>query len=208
MLALEVSLSMFPATIVEDDFSNIGGRLKAAREAAGLTMDDVQFRTHLPRSVMEALEAEDFSVFTSPVYAKSFLAQYSDFLKVDAQRWLDALVPGSFMPGDPLRPVVVAPEFLAVEKMESSETRGGWLSILALLALSAALVAAAIKGYEFFEARFGGDVRHFPVKAVPAAPEDAAKSAVVPEPPPETKPRVEKEDEEFGKPTPRAIIVR
>ena len=72
------------------------------------------------------LEAEDFSAFTSPVYARSFLAQYSDFLNVDAQPWLDALEPAAFIPGGVLSTVLDAPEARKEETTVAAapETRG------------------------------------------------------------------------------------
>lgn len=192
-----------PAIHVNEDFEQIGGRLKSARTASGLSVEDVVFRTHLPRSVVEALEAEDFSAFASPVYAKSFLAQYSDFLNVDAEPWLDALQPGSFVPAGALQPLLEVPDLPAVEKSHARESRGGWFPILGLLALSAALVFAAIKIFDFFEARFAGE-RHPAAETMPASqsPPAPPKNASL------KKPVFEKEDEELGKPPPRAIIVR
>jgi cytoskeletal protein RodZ len=187
---------------VSDEFEQIGGRLKAAREAAGLTVDDVQFRTQLPRSVVEALEADNFSAFASPVYAKSFLGQYSSFLNVDAQLWLDALEPGGFMPGGLLQPIVKLPEVQAIAKPVSKEVRGGFLPIAALLVLSGAMIYFAIKGYDSFEARFGSEPR-------PQVERPPSPAAYVSAPKPiEKKPAIVKEEEDLGKPPPRAIIVR
>ena len=98
---------MVAASHVEDISDQIGERLRMAREKAGLGVDDIVYRTHMPRSVVLALESADFSVFSSPVYAKSFLYQYSEFLNVDACLWLDALEPAGFVAredgGDALR---------------------------------------------------------------------------------------------------------
>jgi cytoskeletal protein RodZ len=80
----------------------IGECLRSARKKAGFSIDDIVFKTQLPKTVVEALENENFSFFTSPVYAKSFLAQYSTFLNVEAAPWLDALKPSTFIEGGPL----------------------------------------------------------------------------------------------------------
>lgn len=189
-----------PIPVVE--IENIGGRLKAAREAAGFTVDDVVFKTQLPRSVVIALEAEDFQAFTSPLYARSFLSQYSDFLNVDAQPWIEALQPGGFMSGGDLQPVVASCDAPLVSKDPATETRGGTWSILGLLVLSAAVVFAAIQGYDSFEARFG---REPAARADDSPPPPAPPRVKLPV---ETQPSVAKEDEELGKPPPRAIIVR
>lgn len=170
-----------------------------------MSVDDVMFRTQLPRSVLMALEAEDFSVFTSPLYAKSFLAQYSEFLGVDARLWLDALEPDGFMPGGLLQPIVKGLDVPFAVKSAGPEIRGGWRSVLGLLAMSAMLVLGVVKSYEFFEARFGGDPSPRTETAIPAPP---PPPAVIPEKPKEWIPAIVKEDEELGKPAPRAIIVR
>lgn len=194
----------FFSTNVLDDLEHIGARLKAARQTAGLSVEDVSFRTQLPRSVLLALEGEDFSAFASPVYAKSFLAQYSDFLNVDAHPWLDAIEPGSFVAGDQLGRLVEAPEFPLAEKSIDVERRGGGWSVLGLLALSTAMVFAAIQGYKFFEVRFADETRPPSIDSVPAVmpiPRVSERSFG-------RKPGVEREDEELSNAPPRAIIVR
>lgn len=213
-----MNVSSLPSVLEESE--QIGAKLKAAREAQGLTLDDVIFRTQLPRSAVVALENEDFSAFTSPVYAKSFLSQYSNFLNVDAQPWLEALQPGGFMPDGLLQPLVDAPDEDLTEKKKrsrpESQVQGGWLSVFGLLALTGVLVFAVVKGHEFFEARFGGDAKleSAPGIAVPKDPAaqnpDAAavESTASPASTPESRPAVVVEDDEVGKPPPRAIIVR
>lgn len=189
-----------PAKMGNDD-EHIGKRLTRAREAAGLCVDDVVFRTKLPRSVLLALEAEDFSVFASPLYAKSFLAQYSAFLDVDARAWLDALEPGSFGLGGAVATVVEAlPSIAPMEKPSRQEVRGGWVPVLGLFALSTALVVTAVKGFEFFETKFARE--HPPVVVPPpvSRPAPVRKERPVP--------AIVREDENLGKPPPRAIIVR
>ncbi len=191
----------FPTNVTED-LEHIGGLLRAARETAGLTVEDVVFRTKLPRSAVVALEAEDFSAFASPVYAKSFLSQYSGFLTVDAQPWLDSLEPGDFMASSLLQPVVRVPDAPAAVTAAPHEIRGGLWSVMGLLGISSALVYAAIKGYDFFESRFGQESRPQAESRIAAPPPAAVVSPV------KKKPAVVREDEELGKPPPRAIIVR
>jgi cytoskeletal protein RodZ len=195
---------MMPAIQVENEIGQIGAELRSAREAAGLGVDDVVFRTQIPRSVVEALEAEDFTAFACPVYAKSFLSQYSEFLNVDAQPWLDALEPGSFVAGGQLRDLFEGPDSHPEDRAGSPEHRGGLLSVLGLLTFSAAVVVGAIKGYEFFEKRLGGKEPLFIRGSEPAV----SPPSVIPKAPQESEPVVENEDEQPEQGTPRAIIVR
>ncbi|MEO5714754.1 MAG: helix-turn-helix domain-containing protein [Luteolibacter sp.] len=194
---------------VEDHFEQIGERLRKARENAGLEVDDVVFKTRLPRSAIEALEAEDFSHFTSPVYAKSFLAQYAGFLNVDATPWLDALKPSAFIEGDPLLPLLESSGTMANDSLPADGTRGGWTSTLWLLALSCGIVFGVVRAFEFFESRFGGDITNQFQNWKPAnkrtmekAPEPAAPPAS------QAAPDLPKKEEEAFHPAPRAIIVR
>lgn len=186
----------------------IGRRLQSARLAVGLTVDDVVFQARLPRSVVVALEAGNFSAFTSPVYAKSFLAQYSDFLNVEAQPWLDAFEPGSFVPDSLLRPLVDTPEEPSMEKVNSQfANRSSWWPVFGLFALTAALLFAALKSYDFFDAKFGGEPRSSPQDplTIPAGskPQPSHRDSPV-----SRIPAFVKDDEDPGKPPPRAIIVR
>lgn len=188
----------------------IGNQLRSAREASGLTVDDVVFRTQLPKTIVIALENEDFSAFSSPLYAKSFLCQYSDFLRVDAQPWIDAIEPGSFMPNGMISRVVKVPEQTGIAiQPPAVQTRGGLRSVLGLLVISVGLVYIVIQGYDAFEARFGKELRTPPDPLMGApAPVTPATSPVLFNPPPRSIPASEKEDENLAKPPPRAIIVR
>ena len=185
--------------------------LRTAREKTGLAIDDVVFQTGLPQSVIEALEAEDFSRFASPVYAKSFLAQYSDFLNVLAAPWLDALKPSAYLEGDPLRPILTDGGTATHEPLARSESRGGGFSAIWLLLVSCALVFGAIRVFELFEARFGVDTTRPPLgkkledsPIIEKAPMLVSPPKVEPAPDPIPPPV---ENAAF-RPAPRAIIVR
>jgi cytoskeletal protein RodZ len=183
-----------------EPMEQIGTKLRSAREAAGLSLDDVVFRTRLPKSILTGLEAEDFSVFASPVYAKSFLSQYSEFLNVDARDWLDALEPGAFSPGGSLHPLLDAPEPHLAPEPAVPTAGGGWFAVIGLFTLSVALVYGVMESFAFFEAKF----EKAPV--VSETPQPTAVQPVATTIAP--KPAVQTEDEEQGNPPPRAIIVR
>lgn len=215
---------------VEDFAEQIGERLAHAREEAGQTVDDVMFITQLPRAVIEALEAGDFSIFSSPLYAKSFLGQYSDYLEVDASAWLDALEPSSVIPGGDVLPPLWHATGSRHDVLPQKDTlTGGWKSTLTFVALSGLIVYAAIKGNAYLEKRFAEDPAPSP-KFLPGAPETPpakvpearpqSGAAESPAPEPATNSRStytpakaipieedEKKPEEEERP-PRAILVR
>ena len=69
---------------------DIGQQLQAARKKMELELADVQHRQRIPVRILGALEKSDYSVFSSPAYARSYLKQYSEFLRVDVGDWLDS----------------------------------------------------------------------------------------------------------------------
>lgn len=162
---------------MEEYPDQIGERLQQARERAGLTVDDVLFKTRIPRSVILALEAGDFSTFSSPTYAKSFLSQYSQYLDVDAQLWLDALQPASFISGEFVQPLWQEAEERKEEKVAEVPSERGWLSGLTVLAATGALVVLALKGYQLLEKKYGDESS--PVVATSAAPQGEATARSV-----------------------------
>lgn len=196
---------------LENNSEQIGVRLRTAREKAGLTVDDVAFQTRLPHSAIKALEAEDFSSFASPVYTKSFLAQYSAFLNVEAAQWLDALKPSAYIEGDPLRSILTAGGTAPHEPMPRGKSRGGGISALWLLLVSCGIVFGAVKVFAFFEARLDGDFGHPALeKRVENSP--PLEKPPLPNSPPKARPvtdsNSQKAEDGAFKPTPRAIIVR
>lgn len=187
----------------------IGGRLQQAREKAGLTVDDVIFRTGIPRSVVVALEAGDFPAFSSPTYARSFLSQYSGFLNVEADVWLDALEPASFIATGIVRPLWEPAGPKKEQKTPDHGSPSGWLSALSILAVSCGLVYVAMKGYDFFEARLGVDL--ISAKGRKDEGEIPGRQPATwnpPKPALESRPAPENPRDELAQPPPRAIIVR
>ncbi|GAB4333338.1 MAG: hypothetical protein Kow0010_19700 [Dehalococcoidia bacterium] len=68
--------------------SGIGRRLIEAREARGLTLEDVERDTRISRRYLQALEQEQFDVIPAPVYARGFLRSYSQYVGLDPQEML------------------------------------------------------------------------------------------------------------------------
>ena len=157
-----------PPPSVSDPFEQIGPKLRQAREKAGLEIAEAARGAQIPRPAAEALEKEEFSYFASPVYAKSFLLQYSEFLEVDARAWLDALQPGSFMASGALLKGPEAPT-RKKEQETTREPRNSALAVFILLLLTAAIILGAIKAYEFFESHLSEE------PAPPSTPEEQAQ---------------------------------
>jgi cytoskeletal protein RodZ len=68
----------------------LGKKLKEARVARGLTLDDAYRMTKIRPNRLEAIENEDFSLFDSLTYSKAAVLIYGKFLEVDVSPYLEA----------------------------------------------------------------------------------------------------------------------
>ena len=71
---------MPPDHNLADADNGCGRRLRNAREAAGLTVDEVAGRLRMPVRVVESLEAEDWSRLGAAVYVRGQLRSYARLL--------------------------------------------------------------------------------------------------------------------------------
>lgn len=63
--------------------ADLGRILQQQRASQGLSLEEAERATHISRRYLQALESEDFSAFSSPVFAKGFLRNYSQYLGLD-----------------------------------------------------------------------------------------------------------------------------
>ncbi|MES2859107.1 MAG: RodZ domain-containing protein [Pseudomonadota bacterium] len=68
-----------------------GQRLRKARENAGLSIDDVAARLHMPGRVVRSLEAEDWSRLGAPVFVRGQVRSYSRLLGLTTAPMMAAL---------------------------------------------------------------------------------------------------------------------
>jgi cytoskeletal protein RodZ len=68
---------------------SVGRKLQQARLSQKLEIEDVAERTKIRPDRVIDLEADEYSHFPNPTYAKSFLAKYARFLGIDIQDELD-----------------------------------------------------------------------------------------------------------------------
>ncbi|HSP44443.1 MAG TPA: helix-turn-helix domain-containing protein [Chthoniobacterales bacterium] len=68
----------------------LGKKLKEARLARGLSLDDAYRMTKIRPNRLEAIESEDFSLFDSLTYSKAAVLIYGKFLDVDVSPYLEA----------------------------------------------------------------------------------------------------------------------
>lgn len=73
--------------------SPLGETLRRARLERGITFEDAERVTRIPRKYLEALETENYGILPAPVFARGFLRSYSGYLGLD---------PGELLPFFPV----------------------------------------------------------------------------------------------------------
>ncbi|MGE8271687.1 MULTISPECIES: helix-turn-helix domain-containing protein [Stenotrophomonas] len=75
-----------------------GTRLRQAREAAGLTLEDVGSRLRMPIQVVRSLEEEQWQKLGAPVFVRGQLRSYARLLDVDVGQLLEQAQVGPVVP--------------------------------------------------------------------------------------------------------------
>ena len=70
--------------------SSIGHLLQEARNKKAISLEEVHFRTKIHPRVLQLLEADKFEKLPSPVFVKSFLKSYAEFLEINPQDIVNA----------------------------------------------------------------------------------------------------------------------
>lgn len=70
-----------------------GARLKQAREAAGLSVEEVSARLKMPGRVVHTLESDDWTALGASVFVRGQVRSYARLLNVDVDAWLEQTAP-------------------------------------------------------------------------------------------------------------------
>jgi cytoskeletal protein RodZ len=86
--------------------ADIGTTLREARIRARIDISEVEARTKIRAKYLRAIENEEWDLLPGPVYVKSFLRTYGDFLGVDSRALVDEYKRRYERPADQdLRPI-------------------------------------------------------------------------------------------------------
>ena len=192
---------------------SLGNTLRSARKAAGITVDDAVYLAKMPRAVVEALEAEDFGFFSSPLYARSFLQQYGDYVGADVEPWLNDLEPTTMIDGEAVESFIDLSEPVAAavvrEKPKGGSSGGGAWAAVWMVLITAGAIWGGIKVYENFESRFSDPDATAGEKDAPVADSKATdENETAPGQIPEVLEDEKSVAEAVPEPPQRAIIVR
>jgi cytoskeletal protein RodZ len=120
----------------------LGKKLKEARLARGMTLDEAGRLTKIRPGRLEEIENEDFSQFASLAYAKGFLLIYGKFLAVDVSPYLEAFESSESVTVDgysylqdapdpePIRPVTVRRRSSSSGMGGGSGGRSSWVPLI------------------------------------------------------------------------------
>ena len=176
----------------------IGARLRAAREAQGLAIDDVAQQLKFAPRQIESLESERFDRLPGPTIARGMVRNYARLLKLDAEPLLQRMGPQAESRPDAGQ---IAERFR--QEVPFSDT--GRRSTLAYAGFSIGLlVLVGVLAYEWQQQKAAPEFvapaseRREPAESAPAAaalpaPAPAAPVVAQPAPPPAAAEKVQEE---------------
>jgi len=71
------------------NLGSIGQKLESARQRKGLSVSQIGRDTKILPKFINAMESDDFEALSAPVYAKSFIRMYAQYLGLDPQPLID-----------------------------------------------------------------------------------------------------------------------
>jgi len=161
------------------DTGSAGAMLRAAREAAGLSIDALSQQLKLSPRQVKALEDGDYASLPGRTFVRGFVRNYARAVNIDAEAVL-AAIPGAVEAPALDRSTIGHAHRPIGELPTSSRARSGsWARWLIPLVLVAAIGAAAL--YEYLrpgDLQRGFETRTLPVR--PAPPDPVAPPAGTP----------------------------
>ena len=157
-----------------DAYVGAGAQLKAAREAAGLSLDQVAQQLKLAPRQVRALEEENFGMLPGRTFTRGFMRNYARLLNLDPDLLVAHLPDAAHAPS--LEPPPLHSTGTTMAELPTAHAHtpslGRWLIPLVLVA---AIVAAA--GYEWYR---GGLANPGETARAPAAKAEADSIGVAP----------------------------
>jgi cytoskeletal protein RodZ len=77
----------------EEQITSLGAQLKAAREAKGLSLAEMQTQTKIQIPFLQAIEADDLEALPGDFYARAFIRRYASAVGLDSEQLLPATAP-------------------------------------------------------------------------------------------------------------------
>jgi transcriptional regulator with XRE-family HTH domain len=153
-----------------EEFVSLGERLRRAREAKGMSLDDVANRTRIPIRHLQNIEREDWDALPAVTYAIGFARNYANAVGLDGATLARALREDI---GGPTHRAA-APEYYAQADPARAPPRS--LAVIAIV-----IAAVLIVGYLLWRRTLVDEPTTIPVAEAPALPPHAAPPAPAPQ---------------------------
>jgi cytoskeleton protein RodZ len=117
--------------------ADIGTTLREARMRARIDISEVEASTKIRAKYLRAIENEEWDLLPGPIYARSFLRTYGDYLGLDSRMLIDEFKQRYEHPSDhEVRPIS--------SRRRDRTPRGPWLPPWALIGIVLAAVVGAL----------------------------------------------------------------
>jgi cytoskeleton protein RodZ len=166
---------------------SLGSELAAAREAHGLSVDDVAATTRIRATLIRAIEADDFAPCGGAVYARGHVRSIARAVGLDPEPLLAAFDPPDVAVAPPTLPGgLPGGELMEAEHQIARKTRpqgARWGTVMA----AAVVVIIALAGYSILRGNGGGTPtaavttsHSVTVTPTPSAPPSKAPASATP----------------------------
>jgi len=116
--------------LVETNVPTVGERLRAAREAQKMNLEDIAAQTRIPQRHLESIETSDWASLPAPTYTVGFAKSYASAVGLDRTEIGDQL--REEMGGQRFTPTAVSEVF---EPADPARTMPKWLVLGAIAAV-------------------------------------------------------------------------
>jgi cytoskeleton protein RodZ len=145
MNANDIATLTYIESMTTETILTCGGMLSCAREAAGLSQQEVAQHLNLLPTIVRAIEADDFSAIRSPVFCRGYLTSYAKLMNLPVADVLAAYqqlvgTPAAEVVKPVIKPVVNSVAFKPVAIDSNRMLRKGYAK--AMLAIAATIVVA------------------------------------------------------------------
>ncbi len=159
--------------------ASVGDQLRLAREAKGLTLDDVAAQTRIPIRHLRSIEDSRWEDLPAVTYTVGFARNYANAIGLDGAEIGRTL---RYQIGDVERPATVSPEIYAPSDPARAPSRAiVWIALLLLVALVAAYLIWRSQSQEAAPAEQKVEETESaaaPEPAAPAAPQNVTGQQV------------------------------
>lgn len=176
--------------------TELGRRLKEAREAKGMSLSDVQETTKIQKRYLEGIEEGAYDIMPGKFYVRAFIKQYAEAVGLNAEELFEEFkgeVPSSKEDEVPLRPTgaAAAEQKTRVDASKPIRESSKWLDYLPKILVGAFVLGALILVYVLIP-KSGSESEPAVEDEVQVEEPQTEEPAVQEEPAPEKKPAEEK----------------